>query len=115
VIADWRKERGSLQTIPQVTLQEMTAGSRNGNLVLDVRGEGEWRSGHVPGSFNVPVTELEQRLREIPGDRPLIVHCQTGMRAAIAASLLVAKGFDHVRLFPGGFAEWHAAGQPVAM
>jgi rhodanese-related sulfurtransferase len=37
------------------------------------------------------------------------------MRAAIAASLLVAKGFDHVRLFPGGFAEWHAAGEPVAM
>jgi hydroxyacylglutathione hydrolase len=114
VIADWRKDRGSLQTIPQITLQQMSAGGQNGSLVLDVRGEGEWRSGHVPGSLNVPVAQLQRRLREIPRDRQLIVHCQTGARAAIAASLLAAEGFAHVRLFSGGFAEWQGAGQPVA-
>jgi hydroxyacylglutathione hydrolase len=81
--------------------------------VLDVRGEAEWKSGHLPGSLNVPVGSLDGRLKEIPRDRPVIVHCQTGARAAIAASLLRARGFTDVRLFPGGFAEWRSAGLPV--
>ncbi|HEU4681386.1 MAG TPA: rhodanese-like domain-containing protein, partial [Gemmatimonadales bacterium] len=58
------------------------------------------------GSLNLPVGSLDERAGEIPRDRPVIVHCQTGARAAIAASLLRARGFPDVRLFPGGFAEW---------
>jgi hydroxyacylglutathione hydrolase len=80
--------------------------------VLDVRGEGEWKSGHLPGSINIPVGSLEARGKEISADGPVIVHCQTGARAAMAASLLLAGGFTDVRYFPGGFAEWHAAGLP---
>ena len=107
----WRTSRGHLQTIPTLTLADVSAQLRaNRVTVLDVRGEGEWKSGHVPGSLNVPVGSLEQQVAEIPRDRPVIVHCQTGARAAIAASLLRARGFSDVRLFPGGFAEWHAAG-----
>jgi hydroxyacylglutathione hydrolase len=115
VIADWRESHGRLQTIPQATLDEMRTGSRNGNLVLDVRTKGEWEAGHVPGSVNMPIGELGQRLQEIPRTLPLTVHCQTGLRAAIAASLLRAAGFDQVRLFAGGFAQWRAAGQPIAI
>jgi hydroxyacylglutathione hydrolase len=43
----------------------------------------------------------------------LVVHCQTGPRASIAASLLRARGFRDVQLFSSGFAEWRATGQPV--
>jgi hydroxyacylglutathione hydrolase len=78
-----------------------------------VRAEGEWKAGHIPGSLNLPVAELEERARELPRDRPLLVHCQSGLRAAIAASLLRAGGFPDVRVFPGGFAQWSSAGQPV--
>jgi hydroxyacylglutathione hydrolase len=77
-----------------------------------VRGEGEWNAGHIPNSLNLPLAELDQRLDEIPQGR-LIVHCQTGSRAAIAASLLRARGFNEVQLFPGGLAEWCAAGLPT--
>ena len=114
VVADWRNSRGRLQTIPAVTLHELPAGGRNSEVVLDVRGVGEWNAGHVPGSLNVPVGELEARFQDLPRDRPLIVHCQTGLRAGIAASLLRAGGFTDVRVFPGGFSEWRSAGQPVA-
>lgn len=107
----WRTSQGHLQTIPTLTLPDVTAQVRaNRVAVLDVRGEEEWKQGHLPGSLNLPVGSLEQQLAEIPRDRPLIVHCQTGARAAIAASLLRARGFSDVRLFPGGFAEWQAAG-----
>ena len=115
VVGHWRKSGGELQTIPVVTLEQLSTRHRNGALLLDVRGAGEWGAGHMPGSLNLPIAELEARLGEIPRGQPLIVHCQTGARAAIAVSLLRAKGFDDVRFFRGGFAEWRAAGQPVGL
>jgi hydroxyacylglutathione hydrolase len=81
--------------------------------LLDVRSRGEWAAGHLPGAVNLPLGELEQRLDEVPRGRPLIVQCQTGARAAIAVSLLKARGLEEVVLYTGGFAEWSAAGQPV--
>lgn len=107
----WRTSGRELQTIPEVTLSDVRAkiGAHDIKL-LDVRSEAEWKSGHAPGSLNVPVGNLEQRLNDIPRDRSIIVHCQSGARAALAASLLKARGFTDVRVFPGGFAEWHAAG-----
>jgi hydroxyacylglutathione hydrolase len=114
VVDVWRGSQGQVQTIPSLTLADISARqqSRDG-VVLDVRAEGEWSAGHIPGSLNLPLGNLEQRLDEIPRDRNLIVHCQTGARASMAASLLRARGFPDVRVFPGGFAEWRAAGLPV--
>jgi hydroxyacylglutathione hydrolase len=82
--------------------------------LLDVRAEGEWKAGHVPTSVNIAVQDLAQRLTEIPQGKQIIVHCQTGARAAIAASLLKARGFDDVSIFSGGFAEWSRSGEKVA-
>jgi hydroxyacylglutathione hydrolase len=112
-IEAWRTSHRQLQTIPTLTQAGVSSQLHaDGVTVLDVREEGEWRSGHLPGSLNVPVGSLDRRVKEIPRDRPIIVHCQTGARAAIAASLLRARGFTDVRFFPGGFAEWRAAGSP---
>ncbi len=109
-VESWRTSKGHLQTIPTLTLADVSDQIRAGYAVLlDVRSEEEWRAGHAPKSLNVPIGGLDQRLDDVPRDRPLIVHCQTGARAAIAASLLKARGFHDVRVFPGGFAEWQAA------
>jgi hydroxyacylglutathione hydrolase len=100
-----------LQSVPPISLAEMVNGGPPATI-LDVRREGEWQAGHIPGSLNIPLGQLEERLGDVPRGR-LVVHCQTGGRAAIAASLLLARGFDAVHLFPGGLAEWQAAGQPI--
>jgi hydroxyacylglutathione hydrolase len=113
VVEAWRVSQGQLQTIPSVGLEVTERQRPDGVVVLDVRGEGEWNAGHIPGSLNLPLGYLEQRLDEVPRNRPVIVHCQTGARAAMGASLLRARGFNDVRLFPGGFAEWRAAGLAV--
>jgi hydroxyacylglutathione hydrolase len=114
VLDSWRATQGHLQTIRSLTLADFAAQRQsNDKVVLDVRAEEEWKSGHLPGSLNLPVGELDGRVGELPRDRPVVVHCQTGARAAIAASLLRARGFGDVSQFPGGFAEWHAAGRPV--
>jgi hydroxyacylglutathione hydrolase len=103
--------KGKLQVIPRISLADVANGGQDGTIV-DVRGKEEWNAGHIPNSVNLPLAELEQRLDELPRTR-LIVHCQSGSRAAMAASLLRARGFNQVQLFPGGLAEWCAAGLPT--
>jgi hydroxyacylglutathione hydrolase len=64
--------------------------------VLDVRGVAEFEEGHVPGAMNIPHTRVQQRHAELPRDRPLLVHCNSGTRAAAAVALLERLGFDAV-------------------
>lgn len=60
--------------------------------VLDVRRASEFKPGHVRGAQNIAHTRLRARLDEVPADRPLAVHCQSGVRAVGACSLLERSG-----------------------
>jgi rhodanese-related sulfurtransferase len=77
-------------------------------LVLDVRTEREWRERHIVASINMPLARITQRLDELPGDRPLVVHCVSGYRSAIAASLLLRAEFGAVTDLSGGIAAWQS-------
>lgn len=61
------------------------------DVVLDVRLTGEWRQGHLAGAVHIPLPDLPARLADVPGGA-VWVHCQSGFRAAIAASLLIRAG-----------------------
>jgi len=114
VVESWSESGHELATVPQITSTELAARMRQGDVaVLDVRGHAEWESGHLPGVENIPLGYLTERLAEIPRDRPLVVHCQSGARSAIAASVLQAQGLTNVINLAGGFADWQKAGQPV--
>lgn len=95
---------GSIGRIESASFE--TERAENAPLVLDVRRPGEWESGHIEGSINIPLANLEARIAEVPKDRPLIVHCQTGYRSAIAASLLARHDVTQVRDLVGGFVAW---------
>ena len=64
-------------------------------VVLDVRRRLEWAHGHIAGAIHIPLHELQQRLDHAPTGQ-LWVHCGTGYRASIAASMLAATGHDVV-------------------
>jgi rhodanese-related sulfurtransferase/DNA-binding transcriptional regulator YbjK len=78
-------------------------------LVVDVRTEREWHERRIAASLNMPLARITQRLDELPGDRALVVHCQTGYRSAIAASLLLRAQFGAVADLAGGIAAWQAS------
>ncbi len=65
-------------------------------FVLDTRMLGEWRDGHVVGATHLPLHELLTRIDEVPADRAVWVHCASGYRASIAASLLARSGREVV-------------------
>ena len=81
--------------------------------MVDVRGASEWQEGHLPAVPNIPVGDLLARRNELPRDRPLVLHCQSGARSAIAASVLQAAGMTNVVNLVGGYAEWVRRGLPV--
>jgi hydroxyacylglutathione hydrolase len=81
--------------------------------VIDVRSPAEHAGGHIEGSLNIPLPHLDERIAEIPADRPAVVHCEGGYRSAIAASLLQKFGHADVRDLVGGYKAWLAARLPV--
>ena len=81
--------------------------------VLDTRGQEEWESGHIEGALHIYVGHLEQRLSEVPRDKPVAVYCKTGHRAGLSASILLRAGYPTVYNVPGSVTAWVAAGFPV--
>ncbi|MCG8573933.1 MAG: rhodanese-like domain-containing protein [Flavobacteriales bacterium] len=68
---------------------------QNGAVVVDVRSRGEFQGGHVAGSKNIPLDELEGRLNEIKKiGKPLVLCCASGMRSGRASSFLKSQGVD---------------------
>lgn len=84
-------------------------------LVLDVRSEEEYARGHIPGSLNIPHDELPDRLGELPivKSEEVVVHCQSGRRAAAAEATLRADGYSNVRDLTGHWQGWQEAGLPT--
>jgi rhodanese-related sulfurtransferase len=85
---------------------------RRGAVLLDVREQYEWASGHAPSARNIPVGALGSRLADVSADRPVVAICQSGMRSARAARLLGHHGYEAYNL-RGGMTAWANAGLPV--
>ncbi|WP_053958909.1 rhodanese-like domain-containing protein [Sulfobacillus thermosulfidooxidans] len=74
-------------------------------VILDVRQQHEYRSGHIKGAQLIPLMELNKRLHELKKDATIITVCHSGRRSAQAARLLRAEGFT-VRNMVGGMMKW---------
>jgi rhodanese-related sulfurtransferase len=83
-------------------------------LVLDVRTRPEWLSQQIASSVNVPLSQLQGRIAELPRHRRIVVHCAGGYRSSIAISMLQAQGLDNLAELTGGMAAWEAAKLPVS-
>lgn len=83
------------------------------HIVLDVRTEQEWNSGHIEGALHVHGGMLESRYGDVPRNKTVNVMCGSGYRATIASSFLLRAGFDQVRNVIGGMSAWKSAGLPM--
>ncbi|MCG7311558.1 rhodanese-like domain-containing protein, partial [Brachybacterium sp. ACRRE] len=89
-----------------------TADSPEGEAILDVRHTGEHQSSHIDGAVNTPLQELLARLDGVPPGRRW-VHCGSGYRAGVGASLLKREGCEVVQIV-GSFDDAAGACLPMA-
>ena len=97
-------------------IERITAGSLARRLaapdppvLIDVRAPGEWLESRIEAAVNLPLSRLPDQMATLPRDRPIVVHCATGYRSAIAASLIQREGCAHVADLVGGLAAWQSA------
>lgn len=92
-----------------IACEEYRAWCRDGraHVLVDVREPEEHARDHIDGSILMPLRQLAARLGGLPTDRPVVVHCETGLRSERATALLRARGYD-ARNLTGGIRAWHA-------
>jgi rhodanese-related sulfurtransferase len=82
--------------------------------VIDVRTPGEFETGHIEESYNVPLDLLDEHIADLAAlDHNVVLVCQSGARATKALEQLVAAGKSNLRLLEGGIAAWTASGGPL--
>jgi len=90
------------------TWEEVEAAGKAGEFLLDVCTPAEFALCGIPGAVNIPLSELRDRIGEIPRDRKVIVYCTVGQRSYYAARILAAHGFRKVSNLSGGCETWQA-------
>ena len=110
-IAGWHEGGGPEQVEP-VTIEELERRLATGEIdLLDVREADERDGGFIPGSRHLPYRTARQAAEnELCGGRPIVTICESGARAAIAASVLHAAGLDARPVLEGGIGAWRARG-----
>ncbi len=101
-----------VSSYPRVDWPALLADRPDGEAILDVRRTEEYQSSHIDGAVNIPLHELLARLDEVPPGR-LWVHCGSGYRAGVGASLLEREGREVVHI-DGNFDDAAGAGLPMA-
>jgi hydroxyacylglutathione hydrolase len=100
----WRDAGGATASIARVSFAEAPQPG-DGATWLDVRGAAEFAADHVPGALHVPQSRLGVEQARVPQGGPVVVHCATGGRAALASAFLASLGRD-VRYVDDDFTRW---------
>jgi rhodanese-related sulfurtransferase len=112
----WRSEGRPVARIEMIGAEELAERLEGEEppVVLDVRDEDEYETGHIPGSTHIPFGDLPERMGELPRDRPVAAVCSGGKRSGLAASILQREGFESVvHVGHGGVGTWRRLGNPI--
>jgi rhodanese-related sulfurtransferase/DNA-binding transcriptional ArsR family regulator len=113
VLKVYLAQKDALEPVPAV---EVLARARKGLVtILDVRPPEEFAAGHLPGAVNIPLRDLEKRLKQLPKGKEIIAYCRGPycLMSFDAVELLRKKGLRARRL-EAGLPEWRSAGLPIS-
>ena len=96
-------------TYRQISMEEAVTmmAEETGYIILDVRREDEFASGHIPNAINIPNESIgTEEIPELPNkDQLILVYCRSGNRSKQASEKLVALGYTNIVEF-GGILDW---------
>jgi rhodanese-related sulfurtransferase len=84
-------------------------------VVVDVRRDDEWVTGHPTGAIHIPIDDLPGRIDEVPKDKKILFICAAGVRSGLACELAASMGFDSENLFnvEDGVPSWMEGNHPT--
>ena len=86
--------------IPVTMVRELV---ENNAFIVDVREPKEFEAGHLLNAVNIPLSQLRERMNEIPKDKPVYVHCRSSQRSYNALCALKGKGYKNIVNIMGSF------------
>ena len=97
------------------TLEAIQLINHRDAVILDVREDKEFVTGHLPNAKHIPLGQLAARLKDVEKfkKKPIIVNCRSGARSATACGILRKNGFEEVYNLKGGINAWQQANMPV--
>ena len=103
-LASWKAAGKPVSQIAQINADELlrSLGATKNAVVLDVRKPGEYSAEHVDGAETFPLDFINANVNELSKDRHYMVHCKSGYRSVVAASILMRAGFTHITDIRGG-------------
>jgi rhodanese-related sulfurtransferase len=110
-IEAWEEAGLPVRSLPGIVAEDAVPWLEMGTQPIDVREPDELERGQVAGSAAIPLGDLPERIDELPGGRPLLVYCASGMRSTTAASILERAGVGPVVNLKGGYGAWQEAGR----
>lgn len=82
------------------------AGKKSGVLVVDVREPHEYKTGHIPSAINIPLSQLNKRVKEISPKNEVLLYCRSGIRSKQAGRILKKHGYSNLAHLRGGLIGW---------
>jgi rhodanese-related sulfurtransferase len=100
--------------VREVTVEDVMQMQAKGEdtVIVDVREDGEWAAGHIPGATHLSRGVLEVKVNHVLPDpeTPIVLYCGGGNRSALAADVLQVMGYTNVASMTGGWRAWSQAG-----
>ena len=100
---------------PAITSKDLAArqGTDGRLLIIDVRDNREYKSGHVPGAINIPHTKLQKHIDELRDANGVVLYCIIGKRTRLAEQTLIEQDIPRVMHLEGGLNGWRQSGFEV--
>jgi hydroxyacylglutathione hydrolase len=114
-IHDWHAAGLETESINAVTVQELChlLDESEDVWILDVRSKEEVQHNPIPGAYHIHLSQVPERMDEVPRDRPVYIFCGSGRRSTVAASLLKPAGSENLTVVLGGLAGWSSVTCPL--
>ncbi len=79
---------------------------KKGVMILDVRSDGEYEQGHIPGAVHVQLADIGDKIRKLKKDKELVVYCRSGNQSIWAIKRLMGMGYKNLYNLKGGYSAW---------
>lgn len=103
-------DNSDIEVSVDTVAEAMDAGT---HTLLDVREQDEWDDAHISDSILIPLSQLSERVSEIPNDKPVHILCHSGQRSLYAVRMLEQYGHEDPKSVAGGIVAWVQSGRPI--